>query len=140
MPSTISSPPPVKEEERASWVAELMSIVDQAEQWSRRQDWAVRRDSKPITEPMLGTYTVPVLLIHTPQGRLILDPIGRDIVGAEGRIDLCVMPSYDPAPLIKGDHGWEFWSAKSQSPGRCWNEVDFVAVAKQLLQEENETP
>jgi hypothetical protein len=50
------------------------------------------------------------------------------------------MPSYDPAPLIKGDHGWEFWSPKSQSPGRAWNEADFVAVAKQLLQEENETP
>ena len=140
MSSTISSSLPVREAERVSWVAELKSIVDQAEQWSRRQDWTVRRDSKPITEPMLGTYTVPVLLIHTPQGRLILDPIGRDIVGAEGRIDLCVMPSYDPMPLVKGEHGWEFWSPQSQSPGRSWNEADFVAVVKQLLREENETP
>lgn len=140
MSSAVSSPLPIREEERVSWIAELKSVVDQAEQWSRRQGWAVRRDSKPITEPMLGTYTVPVLLIHTPQGRLILDPIGRDIVGAEGRVDLCVMPSYDPVPLIKGDHGWEFWSPKSQSPGRSWSEADFVAVAQQLLQEENETP
>ena len=54
MSSTISSSLPVREAERASWVAELKSIVDQAEQWSRRQDWTVRRDSKPITEPMLG--------------------------------------------------------------------------------------
>ena len=140
MSSTLSSSPPVREAERASWIAELKSILDQAEQWARGQDWTVRRDSKPITEPMLGTYTVPVLLIHTPQGRLILDPIGRDIVGAEGRIDLCVMPSYDPMPLVKGEHGWEFWSPKSQATAGSWNEADFVAVAKQLLQEENETP
>ena len=140
MPSIITSPPPIQEEERASWIAELESVVVQAEEWSRRQDWAVRRDSKAITEPMLGTYTVPVLLIHTPQGRLILDPIGRDIIGAEGRIDLCAMPSYDPVPLIKGDQGWEFWSPKSQSPVRSWNEAHFVAIAQRLLQEENETP
>jgi len=140
MSSTLSQPPPVREAERASWIAELKSILDQAEQWSRRQDWTVRRDSKPITEPMLGTYTVPVLLIHTPQGRLILDPIGREIVGAHGRIDLCVMPSYDPMPLVKGENGWEFWSPKSQSTAGSWKEADFVAVAKQLLQEENETP
>jgi hypothetical protein len=122
------------------WLLELDAIMEQAEEWSRRQGWAVRRDAKPITEPAFGTYTAPVLLIHTPQGRLILDPIGRDIVGAEGRIDLCVMPSYDPLPLVKGDQGWEFWSPKWQSLGRSWNESDFVAVAQQLLQAENETP
>jgi hypothetical protein len=128
------------DEERTSWLKELKFMMDQAAEWSHRQDWTVRRDTKPITEPAFGTYTAPVLLIHTPQGRLILDPIGRDIVGAEGRIDLCVMPSYDPMPLVKGEHGWEFWSPKTQTPGRSWNETDFVTVARELLREENETP
>ncbi len=50
------------------------------------------------------------------------------------------MPSYDPVPLIKGEQGWKFWSPKSQSPVRSWNEADFVPIAQRLLQEENETP
>ncbi|HEX5444044.1 MAG TPA: hypothetical protein VFW87_09460, partial [Pirellulales bacterium] len=65
-------------------------------------------DTKKITEEVIGTYEAPRLLIHAPEARFLLDPIAKCVVGAAGRIDFCVIPSYDAVPLVKIDGGWRF--------------------------------
>jgi len=130
MPSTISSPPPVKEEERASWVAELMSIVDQA---SSGRGGRTGGASGLEAHHGADAWNLHGARSPDPHATRPADsgPYRADIVGAEGRSDLCVMPSYDPAPLIKGDHGWS-----SGHPNRSRRPIlersRFRAVAKQL--------
>jgi hypothetical protein len=78
---------------RDDWVAAVEQVVSDAEAWAMEQNWSVHRGPKTITERRLGTYEVPALLIRAPAGRFVLDPITRDVVGALGKIELCVFPS-----------------------------------------------
>lgn len=120
--------------DRDAWLQEIEALVRQAEEWSKKQDWATRRDVKTLTESPFGSYQVPVLLIHTPQGRLLLDPHARFVGEAEGRIDFCVYPSFDGIMLIKTDQGWQFESLDRQDWNRPWSEPALVQVGRQLLE------
>ena len=134
-PSTVPQQPATNGAvERDAWLQEVETVLRQAEEWSKRRDWATRRDTKTISEPPFGTYQVPVLLIHTPQDRLLLDPIARFVSGAEGRIDFCVYPSFDGIMLIKTDGGWQFGSLERQDWNRPWSETALEQVGRQMLE------
>lgn len=72
------------EQVRDEWVAAVEQLAAAAAAWAKKQDWAVRRDPKTITEDRLGSYTVPRLLIHAPEGRLSTRP-GRAVRGRRFR-------------------------------------------------------
>ncbi|HZY86488.1 MAG TPA: hypothetical protein VFE78_16765, partial [Gemmataceae bacterium] len=82
----------------AEWQSALDRLFLDVEKWSRERDWAVRRDPKRVTESFLGEYEVPRLLVHTTDNkRYFLDPVARQVVGGTGRVEMCLMPSYDSA-------------------------------------------
>ena len=116
-----------------AWLVEIQTIIDQAKIWSQGRGWTTRQDQKVIVEENVGKYEAPILLIHTPQGRLLLEPVARDIVGAEGRFDFCVMPSYDSLALVKFEGGWAFYSPVRQDLCLAWSEQAFEKVASELL-------
>ncbi len=133
-----SSTLPVKpvenwEQVRDEWIAAVDALLRDAEAWSRKQDWAVRRDPKTITEDRLGQYTVPRLLIHGVEGRLLLDPVARFVVGATGLIDFCVLPSYDAVAIVRTETGWQMHPPGVDDPPRPWSEQAFVEMARELL-------
>jgi len=117
-----------------AWIAEVAQVVGQAKAWADKRGWATKEDQKRITEGGLGTYEAPRLLIHTPQGRLLLDPVARDVVGAAGRLDFCAMPSYDSVPLVKEEGHWRFFSVARTDLHLPWSEEAFEKVAQELLQ------
>jgi hypothetical protein len=133
-PTAPQHPATSPDAELQAWLQEVETVFRQAEEWSKKRDWATRRDTKTITEPPFGTYQAPVLLIHTPQGRLLLDPIAHVVGGAEGRIDFCVYPSFDGIMLIKTDQGWQFESLRRQDWNRPWSESALEQVGRQMLE------
>jgi hypothetical protein len=112
---------------RDDWVAAVEQVVSDAEAWAMEQNWSVHRGPKTITERRLGTYEVPALLIRAPAGRFVLDPITRDVVGALGKIELCVFPSYDYLMLIRTDAGWQI-ETNPKTIGRPWSKPTFFDV------------
>ena len=65
---------------------------------------------------------MPVLTIHAPQGRLILEPIARGIVGAQGRVDLYAWPSLFKVLLLHKPRGKDRpleWVVRTES-GLDW--------------------
>jgi hypothetical protein len=116
-----------------AWIAEAQGIIDQAKVWAETRGWATRQDQRPITEEIIGTYEAHVLLIHTPQGRLLLEPVARYIVGGEGRFDFCVMPSYDSVLLVKTSEGWAFYSTSHPDFNAPWSQESFEEIALELL-------
>ncbi|HVA15139.1 MAG TPA: hypothetical protein VNF99_17965 [Stellaceae bacterium] len=115
------------------WLSEMNSVVEQATKWAEARGWSTKADNKTITEEVIGTYAAPRLLIHTPGARFLLDPIARCVVGAEGRFDLCVIPSYDAVPLVKIDGGWRFLSNGSDGLDLAWSEEGFAKICAQLV-------
>ena len=116
-----------------AWIAEVEQIICQARGWAEKRGWATKESQKVVTEGGLGTYEVPKLLIHTPEGRLLLDPVAREVVGAAGRLEFCVMPSYDSVAIINQEGIWRFFSLSRTDLNAPWSEEAFEKVALELL-------
>lgn len=123
-----------REAERAEWIAAVEKIADDAEAWATEQKWFVHRDRKTITESRLGSYEVPVLMIRTPAGRLVLDPGERYVGGgATGRIELGAFPSYEFVVIVRTDAGW-FFILHPPALDRPWSREAFVEIATALAE------
>jgi hypothetical protein len=115
-----------------AWVLDVDAIIGQASNWAQARGWGTKVDIKTLSEEMIGTYKVSRLLIHSPDARYLLDPIARCIVGGGGRIDLCVIPSYDGVPLVKTDQGWKFFPSRKNGQTLDWSEQSFVELCAEL--------
>lgn len=81
--------------DRESWIDRVTSLVDQVEQWAREMGWSTRRVEKRLEDARIGKYPVPALLMQQDIYRVLLEPIGRSTPGADGVMDLYLMPAYD---------------------------------------------
>lgn len=133
-PSTLPEEPVGNRDRvRDEWVAAVDRLIGEAEGWAHRQDWATRREPKRIIEESLGPYEVPRLLIHGGLGRLLLDPIAREIVGADGSIEFCALPSYDGMTIARIAGGWFLFPENdAEGPRLPWSEAAFVESARRL--------
>lgn len=114
------------------WLSDVDAMVDQATEWAKARGWSTKVDTKTISEELIGTYEAPRLLIHAPEARFLLDPIAKCVVGAAGRIDFCVIPSYDAVPLVKTDGGWRFLADGSDQRELAWSDESFGQICAEL--------
>lgn len=136
MPQKTSRKPAARDQEQArrEWIAAVEAVVDQAQQWCEEQNWWVHRDQKTITEELLGTYQVPILTIQTRTGgRLIFEPVARDVIGARGRIDFIVFPTYDRVLIVRTEEDWRFTSIEERPMNRRWSKRNFLKLADELM-------
>lgn len=119
------------EAKRDEWVAAIEGLFAEVEAWARKEEWLVQRTRKTVDEDRLGSYEVPVLTLQTPTGPVILDPIARYIIGAEGRVDLCAFPSFESAIIVRTDGHWRFASVPP-SADRPWSKEAFLEIALRL--------
>jgi hypothetical protein len=93
---------------RDGWVAAVNALVGQVEGWCKELDWPTRRASKRVKDKTLGEYEVPMLLMQQWDAKLLLNPDGPFIVGADGRVNLYTMPEYDDlAILLRQGTDWQ---------------------------------
>jgi hypothetical protein len=78
----------------AEWTSAAEEVTRQVEQWSADCEWPTRRESKKLTETLLGPYTLPQLYLHAEGNLYILDPLARFVPGALGAFDLSIQPSF----------------------------------------------
>jgi len=80
---------------RAVWIDSVKALVDQVETWARDMHWSTRRVEKKLDDAWIGRHRVPALLLQEDTCRILLEPVGRSSSGAEGVVDLYLMPAYD---------------------------------------------
>lgn len=99
------------------WKQALDSLADQVEAWAKQEDWATRRAMKTIDDPTIGSYSAPMVLLQQWDTRILLEPISRYVMEAEGRVDFYLMPQYDDVvSLIRKGNQWYLWNPLH--PGR----------------------
>jgi hypothetical protein len=92
---------------RKEWLDRLHGLVADVENWVVEQGWSTRRIEKPMHDSHLGSYSAPALLMQEGTVRVLLDPIAASAPGAEGVVDLYLMPAYDDiASLYFCDGRW----------------------------------
>jgi len=117
---------------RADWVALVERILSQIEGWAEQNGWPVHRETKEITEEALGTYAVPVLQIKLPGGRLYVEPVAREVVGAEGRIDLYSWPGLHRLLLVRSGGKWALKTDSRVGWPDAWGKRAFTRAAENL--------
>ena len=99
-------------------------LADDVQSWATQEaarGWRVETEERELAEEVVGgAYRVPVVTIHAPQGRLIMEPIARGTVGAQGRVDLYAWPSLYRVMLLHKPHNHEYeWVVRTES-GLDW--------------------
>jgi hypothetical protein len=80
---------------RWGWVRLVEDLVGHVESWVQQLGWATRRIEKKLDDSLIGRHRLPVLLMQEGTCRVMLEPVGRSAPGAEGIVDLYLMPAYD---------------------------------------------
>jgi hypothetical protein len=90
-----------------AFVKQVESVISDFETSLSGRDWSMRRDPKRMRDEIGNVYTVQALTLIKGPVRLLLDPNGYDIPGADGFMDLYLLPPYDPvATLYLEDGQW----------------------------------
>lgn len=136
MPITRLSPAEAKQE-IADWTDSVNTLFQQVQQWimEDRPEWQIELTTADVTEESLGRYDIPVMEIDTRSGRVILEPIGLDVFGARGRVDLYAWPSHYRVMLLRSSDPNEDWTIRTESGinwPNPWGKDSFVAIAEQL--------
>lgn len=92
---------------RDEWLTRLSALVEMLESWAQELGWSTRRIEKEMEDSQIGSHLAPALLIQKETIRVLLEPIARSAPGADGVVDLYLMPAYDDiASLYFSDGQW----------------------------------
>jgi hypothetical protein len=94
-----------------------------------RREWVTRRYPKRMRDDSREVYEVPALYLQKGPTKLLLDPVGYDVPGAEAAGDLYLMPTYDPAASVYFEHGrWMIHYAFPPDPLATHSAVESQAL------------
>ena len=121
---------------RVRWVDSVKALVDQVETWAKEMNWSTRRVGKKLDDPWIGKHRVPALLMQEDTCRILLEPVGRSAPGAEGVVDLYLMPAYDDIATLYYDG--TRWSLHYLFPGTkaaaTVREAESMPLSKEALE------
>ncbi len=93
---------------RDEWLSRLTDLIETVKNWVEELGWSTRRIEKRMQDREIGSYIAPSLLFQIDTDRVLLEPVGRSAPGAEGVVDLYLMPAYDDiASLYYSDGSWQ---------------------------------
>lgn len=84
----------------------LARLAKQLSNWAAAEGWKVDQQQLPITEELLGTYTVPQLTIHLARGDILVTPVALNVTGGDGRVDIEAIPTLARVKMLGTDGGW----------------------------------
>ena len=118
--------------EREEWLALVRKLCDDIKSWAEEEHWFVHEDHKTIRGEKIGEYEVPVLLIRAGAGRISVEPIGREIVGADGRVDIGAFPTFDRMVLVRTKGKWVLETDHCEVWPVPWSREAFLEVVETL--------
>jgi hypothetical protein len=123
-------------QERAIWIDRVTSLVGQVEQWAREMGWSTRRVEKKLDDARIGKHRVPALLMQEDTYRVLLEPRGRSTPGAEGVVDLYLMPAYDDiASLYYYGNQWNLhYVFPGTKPAATVREAEAMRLSKETVE------
>ena len=117
---------------RDDWLAKVRDLIDSIKAWAEQRRWFVDEHEKVIEEDHIGRYPVPTLFIQAPNGKILVEPIGCNIIGAQGRVDIESFPSLNRLLLILADGEWKIKTDSRVDWPDPWSEKAFVRLVDAL--------
>jgi hypothetical protein len=125
----------IRMKDRDAWIERVTGLVDQVEQWGKELGWSTRHVEKSLDDARIGRHRVPALLMQQDTCRALLEPIGRSAPGADGVVDLYLMPAYDDiAVLTFYDNRWNLHYNMSPSINGVSPPTHAMPLSKEALE------
>lgn len=121
---------------REEWLRTVKGLQHQIKTWiSSEPGWSVSEgEQHQVEENPLGVYAMTDLDIHTPDGRLVLEPVARNYP-ASGIVELYAWPTLYRVRLVE-DITTGKWRVRTDSGiylRQEWNQENFVVLINDLL-------
>ena len=132
---TPSNPVANPQQLRDTWIQRVRHLTDDVRRWCENERWFVHEGTRQVTEDEIGTYEVPTLMIQTPAGRLVFEPVARFIVGKgiRGRLDLYEFPTLRKVLILDAEEGPAWYSQDRVNLQQPWNQTGFKAIVNDLM-------
>ena len=82
-------------ERRADFQERVKALVELVKGWVEPHEWVTKVYPKKMQDDGMATYQASALFLQKGPTRVLLDPVAYDVPGAEGVVDLYLMPTYD---------------------------------------------
>lgn len=122
----------VWETKKAAWERAVTELCDEVEGWATEKGWSVARQIKQMPEEGWGAYTLPFLSIRTPESAIDVDPIGRNIIEADGRVDIVSFPALNRMLLLRIRDEWRLKTDARVDWPNPWNKETFFHLVHAL--------
>ena len=115
------------------WLAVVDKLMCDIERWAEEKNWLVARlEPKTLTESTHGEYSVSDLRVRANSGVLDVAVVGREVAGAEGRVDLVAFPTMDRFMLVRTGGKWVVETDLGFLWPRKWGKATFIELARLL--------
>jgi hypothetical protein len=92
---------------RSQYQKRVKALVKQVTEWAESNEWITKPYPKKMRDVDQQIFEIPALFLQKGPTRVLLDPVAYDVPGAEGVVDLYLMPTYDDmASLYFEDGEW----------------------------------
>jgi hypothetical protein len=92
-------------EQRDQFQNRVESLIEDVKAWAEPHEWVTKGYQKRMRDSDRQIYIVPALFLQKGPTRVLLDPVAYDVPGAEGVVDLYLMPTYDDMASLYFEQG-----------------------------------
>lgn len=118
--------------EREDWLSLLQNLFKEIKSWAEEENWSIHEDRTTIREKEIGEYDAPFLVIVAGTTRIHVEPVGREIVGAEGRVDISAFPTMNRMVLVRTKSKWVLKTDSYVEWPLPWSKDSFLGLVKAL--------
>ena len=126
-------------ERQDEWISAVNHLYDEVENWLKpltdKKFLTVIRIPMQKSEELLGDYEIDTLEIRAGDETVVMEPFGRNVIGALGRIDVFLRGFRSDAQMLvrlanlEDELRWELWEHKfSGSPRYSFNKDTLEKV------------
>jgi hypothetical protein len=119
---------------KAEWLKCLNDLASQVKAWVEPAGWRTRLVAKPTRDSVLGRFEVPLLLMERNGVEVALNPVSPFIDGADGAVDLYVVPAYDEVGSLYFKNGqWTLYYVSHQDDEAGNREPEGVPLSESSI-------
>jgi hypothetical protein len=116
--------------QRSQYQKQVKALVKRVRAWVEPHEWTTKPYPKKMRVVDQQIFEVPALFLQKGPTRVLLDPVAYDVPGAEGVVDLYLMPTYDDMATLYFENGeWMFHYAFPPDPLETHSVIETKAFA-----------
>jgi hypothetical protein len=120
-------------EKKQNWIKAVNELAKSIKEWAEEMKWLVDVHETDFNESAYGSYSLPELYIRAPKiQKLAVVPVGLDIMGAEGRVDIEAFPSLHRFILIRKKGQWKLMTDSMVPWPGAWGREAFLSMVEAL--------